>query len=228
MASRLEFRNRTGEDSATQDVQFTEWLAELKTSGSNLLVTGDVPKETSAGFSRTLFGQGRRSRLLALTNPTTLDAGSYLPVHPTTGNTRIFDRRTEHRGTTSDSVNERVSDLDRETLRSELISAISRFDDENGGFAPAELRLGIDSIDMLTGGEDIVSFSQFLRGLTAIVRGVNGMAHYHVRVPDDDQLVEDLSPLFDARIELRKRPGVAEQRWHVPDLDETTYWVQLS
>ncbi|WP_435152248.1 DUF7504 family protein [Haladaptatus sp. DFWS20] len=228
MTSRLEFRSQTDEGSATQDVRFTEWLAGLKTSGSNLLVTGDVPKETSAAFSRTLFGQGRRTRVLALTNPTTLDAVSHLPVGLDTPKTRVFDRRTEYRASMSDSANEAALELDRETFRSELISAISYYDDRNDGFAPAELRLGIDSVEVLSGGDDLVSLTQFLRGLTAIVRGVRGMAHYHVRVPDDDPLVEELSPLFDARIELRKRPGLAEQRWHVPDLGETTHWVELS
>ncbi len=228
MASRLEFQSRSGEGSATQNVRFTEWLAGLKTSGSNLLVTGDVPKETSAAFSRTLFGQGRRTRILALTNPTTLDADAHLPVEPSAPNTKVVDRRTDYRGTKSDRDTTSSSGLDKEMLRSELISAISHYDDRNDGFDPAELRFGIDSVDVLVGGDDIVSLEQFLRGLTAIVRGVNGMAHYHLRVPDDDPFIDELSPLFDARIELRKHPGRAEQRWHVPDLDETTHWVELS
>ncbi|SIQ83620.1 hypothetical protein SAMN05421858_0557 [Haladaptatus litoreus] len=227
MSSRLEFRSGSGEGS-TQNVQFTEWLARLKTSGSNLLVTGDVPKETSAEFSRTLFGQGQRTRVLALTNPTALGADSHLPVEPNSPDTRIIDRRTEYRATKSDEKTDSAQGVSRETLRSELISVISQYDDQNDGFSPAELRLGIDSVEVLSGGDGIVSFSQFLRGLTAIVRGVHGMAHYHLRVADDDPLVEELSPLFDARIELRKRPGLAEQRWHVPDLGETTHWVKLS
>ncbi|GAA0245681.1 hypothetical protein GCM10009000_071890 [Halobacterium noricense] len=217
----------SGEGSA-QDVQFTEWLAGLKTSGSNLLVTGDVPKETSATFSRTLFGQEQRTRVLALTNPTASDANSHLPVEPDSSDTSIIDRRTEYRATKSNGKTDSAPGVSRESLRSELISAISQYDDQNGGFSPAELRLGIDSIEVLSEGDDIVSLSQFLRGLTAIVRGVRGMAHYHLRVADDDPLVEELSPLFDARIELRKRPGLAEQRWHVPDLRETTHWVKLS
>ncbi|WP_458206129.1 DUF7504 family protein [Haladaptatus sp. NG-SE-30] len=229
MASRLEFRSRSGEGSTEMDVTFTQWLAGLKSHGSNLLVTGAVPKETSATFSRTLFGQGRRTRILALTDPTALDADEHLPVSPDVPNTRIIDHRIDSRATaTEPTASTAQPEFDRRTLRSELISAIGHFDDEVGGFDPAELRLGIDSIEVLAGDDELVSRNQFLRSITAIVRGVCGMAHYHLRVPDDDPLVDELSPLFDARIELRKRPGRAQQRWHVSTLGETTHWVELS
>ncbi|WP_227375787.1 DUF7504 family protein [Haladaptatus halobius] len=227
MASRLEFRSGSGEDSDELDVTFTEWLAGLKSHGSNLLVTGDVPSETSAAFSRTLFGEGQRTRVLALTDPTALDADAHLPASSDDPNTRVVDRRIDRRAAAATATTA-SSEFDRETLRTEVISAIGRCGVEVGGFDPAELRLGVDSVEALSGGDDLVTLEQFLRSLTAIVRGSSGMAHYHLRLSDDDPLVDDLSSLFDARIELRKRPGRAEQRWHVPALDETTHWVELS
>ncbi|MFH5797962.1 hypothetical protein [Haladaptatus sp. CMAA 1911] len=228
MTSRLRFRSESGESSAVRDVTFTEWLSGLKASGSNLLVTGEVPETTSAEFSRTLFGQGERTRVLGLVDPSTPAAESYLPVSFEDPQTRVIDRRPEDRGLASHSSSIEQLTIDRQTFRSEVVSAISSHEEQNDGFAPAELRLGLDSIGMLEINDDLVSVGQFLRGLTAIVRGVRGMAHYHLRVPDDDPMVAELSPLFDARIELRKRPGRAEQRWHVPNLDETTHWVELS
>ncbi|WP_435157313.1 DUF7504 family protein [Haladaptatus sp. DFWS20] len=61
----------------------------------------------------------------------------------------------------------------------------------------------------------------------AIVKS-GGMGHYRLPVPDDDSLVGRLSPLFDARIELRQEPGQPpEHRWHVPAYNETTIWVRL-
>ncbi|WP_231184245.1 hypothetical protein [Haladaptatus sp. DYF46] len=228
MTSRLRFRSESGESSAVRDVTFTEWLSGLKASGSNLLVTGEVPETTSAEFSRTLFGQGERTRVLGLVDPSTPAAESYLPVSFEDPQTRVIDRRPEDRGLASRSSSIEQLTIDRQTFRSEVVSAISSHEEQNDGFAPAELRLGLDSIGMLEINDDLVSVGQFLRGLTAIVRGVRGMAHYHLRVPDDDPMVAELSPLFDARIELRKRPGRAEQRWHVPNLDETTHWVELS
>ena len=229
MTSRLRFRSESGEDSAVQDVTFAEWLSGLKTSGSNLLVTGEVPEMTSADFSRTLFGRGGRTRVLGLVDPSTPAAESYLPTSSRDSRaTRVIDRRPEDRGLTSRSSSTGQPPIDRQTFRSEVVSAISSHEELNDGFAPAELRLGLDSIEMLEINDDLVSVGQFLRGLTAIVRGVRGMAHYHLRVPDDDPMVAELSPLFDARIELRKRPGRAEQRWHVPNIDETTHWVELS
>ncbi|MGA9401686.1 DUF7504 family protein [Haladaptatus sp.] len=229
MTSRLEFQNESGEGSTVQHVTFMEWLSGLKARGSNLLVTGEVPKETSAEFSRTLFGQGERTRILGLINPTTMDAESYLPGTSNGPETQVIDQRPEYRAATADdSTAARPTDIDRESFRSALVSAIEVHNDRNGGFEPAELRLGLDSVEVLEMNDDLVSLTQFLRGITALVRGVNGMAHYHLRVPDDDPMVDELSPLFDARIELRKRPGRAEQRWHVPTLDETTDWVELS
>ena len=228
MTSRLRFQSESGEDSVVQDVTFTEWLSGLKTSGSNLLVTGEVPEMTSADFSRTLFGRGGRTRVLGLVDPSTPAAESYLPVPTGNPQTRVIDRRPEDRGLTSRSSSTGQLSIDRQTFRSEVVSAISSHEELNDGFAPAELRLGLDSVEMLETNDDLVSVGQFLRGLTAIVRGVRGMAHYHLRVPDDDPMVAELSPLFDARIELRKRPGRAEQRWHVPNIDETTHWVELS
>jgi hypothetical protein len=228
MTSRLRFRSESGEASDVQDVTFMEWLSGLKASGSNLLITGEVPETTSAEFSRTLFGQGRRTRVLGLVDPSTPAAESYLPVSPGSPQTRVVDRRPEDRAMTTSSSDTDRPAIDRQTFRSKVVSAISVHEEQNDGFAPAELRLGLDSVDMLEVNDDLVSVGQFLRGLTAIVRGVRGMAHYHLRIPDDDPMVAELSPLFDARIELRKRPGWAEQRWHVPELDETTHWVELS
>jgi hypothetical protein len=228
MTSRLRFRSESGEGSAVQDMTFMEWLSGLKASGSNLLVTGEVPETTSAEFSRTLFGQGERTRVLGLVDPSTPGAESYLPVSPVNPQTQVIDRRPEDRGLTSSRPGIEQLTVDRQTFRSKVISAISSHEERNDGFAPAELRLGLDSVGMLEVNDDLVSVGQFLRGLTAIVRGVRGMAHYHLRVPDDDPMVAELSPLFDARIELRKRPGWTEQRWHVPNLDETTHWVELS
>jgi hypothetical protein len=53
------------------------------------------------------------------------------------------------------------------------------------------------------------------------------MAHYHLPLPDDSATVRRLSPLFDARIELRETNGRPEQRWHFPECEEPTAWVAL-
>ena len=229
MTSRLEFQNESGEGSTVQNVTFMEWLSGLKVRGSNLLVTGEVPEQMSAEFSQTLFGQGRRTRILGLVDPIAIDAESYLPVSSNGPDTEVIDQRPEYRAaTTADSTGDHRTPIDRESFRSALVSSIEVHNDRNDGFEPAELRLGLDSVEVLEMNDDLVSLTQFLRGITALVRGVNGMAHYHLRVQDDDPLVDELSPLFDARIELRKRPGRPEQRWHIPTLDETTHWVELS
>ncbi|WP_458190025.1 DUF7504 family protein [Haladaptatus sp. NG-WS-4] len=226
MASRLEFQSKLGEDYES-NVTFTEWLTGLKTHGSNLLVTGNVPEETSAAFSRTLFGRGQRTRVLALTDPSSLDADAYVSASRNDSNTCVVDHRPDYRGKATTASTAPLG-FERQSFRTELISTIGEHDEWVNGFDPAELRLGFDSIATLPGDDDQMSLSQFLRSLTGLVRGMSGMAHYHLRISDDDPLVDELSPLFDARIELRKRPARAEQRWHVPALDETTRWVEIS
>ncbi len=202
-----------------QDVTFTEWLSGLKTSGSNLLVTGEVPEMTSADFSRTLFGRGGRTRVLGLVDPLITVAESYLPVPTGNPQTRVIDRRPEDRGLTieefgvPDNCSHRPTDVSLGGgLRYQFTRGAKR-----RVCARRIWRFGLDSVEMLETNDDLVSVGQFLRGPTALVRGVRGMAHYHLRVPDDDPMVAELSPLFDARIELQKRPGWAEQRWHVPN-----------
>jgi hypothetical protein len=68
---------------------------------------------------------------------------------------------------------------------------------------------------------------RFLRLLTTAVRGVRGLGHVHCPLADDDDRVTALRPLFDARIELRRREGFGpEQRWHLPEYGATE-WVRI-
>jgi hypothetical protein len=55
------------------------------------------------------------------------------------------------------------------------------------------------------------------------------MGHVRITLPDGHPTVRELSPLFDARVELRKR-GVLkpEQRWHLPRHGITTVWTELN
>jgi hypothetical protein len=68
---------------------------------------------------------------------------------------------------------------------------------------------------------------RFLRLLTTAVRGVRGLGHVHCPLADDDDRVTALRPLFDARIELRRREGFGpERRWHLPEYGATE-WVRI-
>ncbi len=213
---------------------FQAWLQGLKQQGSNILVTGDVPDLVSANAARTLFGDGRRYRILGLIDRTITAPESRLPEVADVYDSRtwVIDQRHGERSVppAAIEVTSHLEPLQQENvhqLRDEVQTAISFFEEHFGALDPAELRVGVDSLYPLV-QRNVPATIQSLRTLTATIRGVSGMAHYHLRVPDEVEIVEDLTPIFDARIELRRRPGMKpEQRWHVPDLEETTVWVEL-
>ena len=112
-------------------------------------------------------------------------------------------------------------------FRSALCDAITTAKIAESGFDPAELRVSVFTLSYLLNRHDTAAVERFVSAFGDHVRGVNGMAHYHLPVADDSQPVRRLSSLFDARIELREKHGHPEQRWHFPDDDVRTVWVGL-
>ena len=114
-------------------------------------------------------------------------------------------------------------------LRQELVQAISFFNDTANGLEPSELRVGVSALDTLLAHNDEQAVKRFIRTVNALVRGVHGMGHVRFTVPDNHPTVQAFSPLFDARVELRKR-GVLkpEQRWHLPRYRTVTTWTKLN
>lgn len=218
-----------------QNLDFTAWLQDLKQLGSNLLVTGDVPDSVSATASQALFGyQGRRFRILSLTDRTTANVASRLPEDSSMNDstTWTIDQRHGELSVPTCATDftpelEIPEENDLTQLCKEVQTAISFYDEKTDGLDPAELRVGIDSLCPFV-QQDRAKLIRALELLTGAVRDVHGMGHYHLRIPDDQPVIEALTPLFDARIELRQEPGMKpEQRWHVPELGKTTVWVEL-
>lgn len=214
---------------------FRKWLSNLKQVGSNILVTGEVPTEVSARVSRYLFGRElRRFRILALTDQTITNADARLPDEASFEDpeTWTIDQRRGERSVPA-TARDFTSGLDSlqtddaQQLCNEIQTAISFYDEKVDGLDPAELRVGIDSLYPLL-EQDSDTVGRVLRTLGATVRGVHGMGHYHLRISPDDEIVDELMPLFDARVELRKRPRQnTEQRWYAPELDAKTPWMEL-
>lgn len=219
--------------------RFREVLQHLKREGSNLLVTGAVPTAVTERATQTLVGaaDAERKRILALSGgdrnpqrrlPPTVDIdGPNVWVIAQHADKRSAPKSVERAADTElPTAGEGRTALDQ--LCEEIVVAVEYFDDAADGLDPAELRLSVESLECLEhdhGREDLV---QFVRCVTTTIRDVSGMAHYHLPVPDDADVVERLTPLFDARIELRKREGLpTEQRWHVPEYDQSTEWVRL-
>ena len=223
-----------GDDSSTE---FDSVLRELKRDGCHLLVTGEVDRHVSGRATRRLLGNPHcdRKRVLAFTDATADDVGHCLPVDVDRSDPDVWvvDPNGSQRSVPADAADVELpvddadgSELSR--LRQELVQAVGFFDDVHSGLGPAELRVGVASVAHLLDANDRAAVERFLRAIGALVRGVDGMGHVRVSLPDDHPTVADLSPLFDARIELRKREGlVPEQRWHVPSHDITSGRTKL-
>jgi hypothetical protein len=219
--------------------EFQEVLKRFKHDGCNLLVTGVVSKDVTVQATRTLLGapNAERKRVVALADSRRGNVTERLPtgVDSDDSDVWIIDQQTCQRSVPKAA---RGGDVDFPTagddrdslthLREEVIVAIDYFQNANEKLDPSELRLSVSSLGRLAHEHDSDTVAQFVRSVSAMVRGVRGMAHYHLARPDDTDIVDRLSPLFDARIELRKRDGLpTEQRWHVPKHEQTTDWVRL-
>lgn len=216
-------------------------LQYLKQHGCNLLVTGNVREEVSHRVTRKLLGAPEvpRTRLLALTDHDSEDAPALLP-----GNVGATDERvhlveygcgtraataaTPSESDPASSVTETAwGGRDLDDFQSELCNAITTAKIAESGFDPAELRISLFTLWYLVNQHDSTAVDRFVSTVGDHVRGVRGMAHYHLPIADDSTPVRRLSPLFEARIELREKHGRPEQRWHFPDDDVSTVWVEL-
>ncbi len=195
-------------------------------------MTGAVPKCVTAQATQRLLGDPHRDRkrLLVFTDASPEHVEHSLPpnVRRNDESTQIIESCGTYRSTPSESQSTDTRDCEVEHLRNELAHATSYFDTVTDGLGPGELRVSIDSLEPILGANNRPATVRFLRDLSALVRGVRGIEHVHLRLSDESPIVRELSPLFDARIELRKRDAlIAEQRWHVPKRDITTAWSQL-
>lgn len=217
--------------------EFQVFLSELKASGSNLLVTGDVTAGVRATCSRTMFSnesQRHRKRILALAASDAAQARDYFAdsVSFDTPATTIIDidLDAERNSETRSLTDAYISTDDLQAVQLNLTRTIKTYESEFGGLKPAQLRFGMDSLDCLPSALDDVDLLQMLRSLRMQILDARGLAHYHVALPDSDPHVQNLweTGIFDARVELRKRDNMSVgHRWHAPDLP-TTKWVGLS
>ena len=223
-------------------------LHRLKRNGCNLLVTGNVREEVSHRVTRKLLGAPEvpRTRILALTDHDREDAAALLPDDVGATDERVHfveygcGTRTATAATPSGTAAEPSEtgpassdpeaawgDGDLDEFQNALCNAIMTAKIAESGFEPAELRVSLFTLSYLANQHEPAAVDRFVSAVGDHVRGVRGMAHYHLPVADDSKPVRRLAPLFDARIELREKNGHPEQRWHFPDDDVSTVWVGL-
>ncbi len=195
-------------DGVPDSTTFSQELAELKQNGCNLLLVGDGTVHSNA--CRHLLGDDRR-RLFVFTqgqwvcacDPETLDG---------------TDRATVRCSDDERSLND---------VGSEIVDKINMLASRADVLSPGELRLCFDSLGPLFVEHDPEQLFRLLHVVTASVRRADGIGHYHLRVDRNSDHVNLIEPLFDALIEVRRKDGIAEQRWHLLGKDVSSDWLPL-
>ncbi|MFC7166339.1 DUF7504 family protein [Halospeciosus flavus] len=226
--SKIQFR---GDDAP---LAFDEVLSRFKRCGCNLLVTGEVAQEVTALASRRLMGAPfeDRKRLLVLTDSEAKGVGAHLPGAAVADDDSVKVVRQEISSRSAatragSAPQSRTVGSDLQALEDAISEGISEFQMESDDLDPAELRLSVNSLYPLLVEHDYTEVTRFIRRVGDMVSDANGMAHYHLPVPEGSETVESVATLFDARVELRRNGPKAEQRWHVPTYGQQTNWVGL-
>ncbi|MEF8840900.1 MAG: hypothetical protein V5A62_04650 [Haloarculaceae archaeon] len=215
---------------------FAKALASLKRRGSNLLLVGPAYESAHLPASRRLMGDGDspRERLLVLTDR---DAAREARLPDGAEPVRTVEHRTLTRSAAARPAPSpaplSISGPDGEphdplvALGNEVADEIAAADERVDGLAPGQLRVCVDSLAPLVEEHDRQRIVTFLHAMTSDVDRVNGMGHYHLPVPADDEVVAFIEPLFDAVIELRVGTDGPQQRWTLTDGRGSTDWLPL-
>lgn len=224
------------EPSAGETASFAKALASLKRRGSNLLLVGPAYESAHLPASRRLMGDADspRERLLVLTDR---DAESETRLPDGSEPVRTVEHRTLTRSTAASPAPSpsplSISGPDGEphdplvSLGNEVADEIEAADERADGLAPGQLRVCLDSLAPLLEEHDRQRVVAFLHAMTSDVDRVNGMAHYHLPVARDAEVVGFIEPLFDAVIELRVGTSGPQQRWTLTDGRGSTDWLAL-
>ena len=224
-------------------------IAKLQENGCNMLITGKVSEDTINTATQRFLGAAdeSRKRILALTDSSTQNINDRFPAQIGLGdpNVWLIDQRHGQRtvlsppGTTlptsspafpSSTVPRSMTRTENDLagLRQDILDAISNFASKGRALSPSELRLSVDSLNILLEENDFHEVETFVRIISAIITEYTGMGHYFLPVASDAEEVQKLLPNFEVEIELRKQDGLEpEQRWHLPDCDQKTQWFRL-
>jgi hypothetical protein len=224
------------ESSDGEAASFAKALASLKRRGSNLLLVGPAYEAAHLPASRRLLGDADtpRERLLVLTDR---DAARDVRLPDGAEPVRTVEHRTLTRSTAtrpstspgplSPTGPDGAPPDPLVSLGNEVADEIVAAEERTDGLAPSQLRVCVDSLGPLVDEHDTDRVVAFLHAMTRDVTRVNGMAHYHLPVPADSDVVQLIEPLFEAVVELRVVSDGPQQRWRLTDGSGSTDWIAL-
>ncbi|MFC4549797.1 MULTISPECIES: DUF7504 family protein [Halorussus] len=227
----------------TERQRFVSTLQNLKQNGSSLLVVGSVPDSAATQACHRMLGDVTardRRRLFVSTDPalpTVTDRLSASHERLRSDRTTLVTWTAKSRSAATASPSHQSSDgIPTVSVESDRLAdlgiAISReieaFEEIAVELAPSELRVCFDSLSALVADYEREEVFRFLHVLVGRIRSVQAMAHFHLPVDYDSELVAQFAPLFDAIIELRIVDDRAQQRWHLRDENITSQWLTPS
>lgn len=200
---------------------------ELKQRGPQVLVTGDVPEAVSRRATRRLLGHPdeQRHRVLALTDSDAASDQWFPGSHSAADDEISLIGAGDLRGSAAVGA-PADGDSEDDALVRLIDEEVTTWCPSRSAPPPAVLRVGVYSLETLLEAHGVEAVRTFAYQLTGEVRRARGMGHYHLPREPDSEAVSDLQFVFDARLELRRSAGQAEQRWHLPGRG-TTGWVEL-
>ncbi|WP_158055790.1 DUF7504 family protein [Halorussus halophilus] len=239
-----------GEPESDGLTEFFNLLNEFKTNGCNLLLVGDAPRSIFTRASAQLFGDAdaMRYRVLAVTDATPQSIADRLPdpnttPRPLSETTHVLNHTAVPRSVTNaddlstpdtlaDIRETQIADPQLHGLQSALVDALADASDDADVIRPADVRVGVDSLDPLVGHYGIDVVRNCLRTVGRHVHDHDAMAHYALRKPHESDATKALAEEMDAVIELRavdpdKHDHDAEERWHISSEDLQMQWTPL-
>lgn len=219
------------------EYRLADVLTGLKERGCSILVAGQVPATTFRPVSRRLFGhpEERRERVLIRLHQTA-SLAEWFPrgVDLEDPGVRVVDCIDPGRSAAASGDWRWNSKFDPEETPALLrepdvegcLREIDSLVDQAGTLAPAQLRVGVFSLNVLDGAAEMVDV---VSPVSSTVTEHGGMVHYHLLGSPDGDTVQTLLDHVDALLVIRKNaPGEpVTQQWRIPGYGETP-WIPLS
>lgn len=208
---------------------FARTLSDLKREGSNILLVGADSDVAHDSVCRRLLGTGdeeTRDRLFVLTRDGTECVGVPAEV-PEAGTVRVVRQAGAPPIEGADVPTATVDSEFLSPLGLDFLDVVDEIEAESEGLEPAQLRVCFDSLRGLLERHRSETVFRLVHMMTARIREVNGMGHFHLPFERDSESVRLLNPLFDAVVEVRTAEGTVEQRWHLRDGEVTSDWLAV-
>lgn len=219
------------------DYRLDAVLASLKERGCSILVAGQVSATALRPVSRRLFGhpEERRERVLIRLHQTA-SLADWFPrgVDLTDEGVLVVDCIDPGRSTAegfddwrweSSFDPKEIPALSRRADVEGCLREIDALVDRAGPLAPAQLRVGVFSLNVLDGPAEMIDV------VSPIARRVTehrGMGHFHYLGPTDTDTMETMQEYVDALLVVRKRAPdePLSQQWRITGYGETP-WIPL-